>query len=112
NDSYTVHAFAIGSQGQVVTITGDEQFINQDDTFLIQRDATNTGILNFLVNGVLEYTAPLSNITQINVFGLGGNDLLTVDSTGGLIATDNGIRYDGGGGTDVLRLLQSDATVY
>ena len=40
--------------------------------------------------------------------GLGGHDTLIVDSSNGLIAVPNGIRYDGGAGTnDVLRLEQT-----
>jgi hypothetical protein len=63
--------------------------------------------IQFFENGTLEFTATLSVVTQINVFGFAGNDTLIVDSSNGLISVANGIRYDGDGGFDVLRLLQT-----
>ena len=41
------------------------------------------------------------------MFGLGGNDTLIVDSSNGLINVANGIRYDGGDGSDELQLVQT-----
>lgn len=81
----------------VINVCGDEQYVNQDDVFLLIRDAGNPAMLNVFVNGVLEGSVPMAGLNQINVFGVGGNDTLIVDSSNGLIAVPDGIRYDGDG---------------
>jgi hypothetical protein len=104
-DDYT-SAVTVTPSGEVVNVTGDEQFANQDDTIRIALDASGT-FIEFFVNGTLEYTAPRAAVTQINVNGLGGDDRLVVDSSNGVIDVDNGIRYDGGTGVDRLDLRQT-----
>ena len=102
----------------ILTICGDEQFANQDDTFLLIRDPNNPSQLQVFVNGDLEFSGPLAPFQQINVYGAGGNDNLIVDSTNGLINVPDGIRYNGDdpcpdqigagiGGFDSLTLLQT-----
>ncbi len=102
----------------VLNVCGDELFPNQDDTVRLVRNAVNPLLLEVYVNGVLEFSNFLVAIQQINVFTAGGNDLLIVDSTNGLITVPNGIRYDGDngcpgqagaglGGFDTLRLDQT-----
>jgi Dockerin type I domain/RTX calcium-binding nonapeptide repeat (4 copies) len=80
-----------------LNVCGDEQYVNQDDQFLLIRDAGNPAMLDVFVNGVLEFSGPMAGINQINVFGVGGNDTLIVDSSNGLITVPDGIRYDGDG---------------
>ena len=58
------------------------------------------------LNGALSQFQ-LSTIQQINVDGLGGNDDLIVDDSNGLINVANGIRYDGGTGSDRMELQQN-----
>ena len=91
------NASLIVDQNPVLNVCGDEQQVNQDDTIVLIRDAGNPALLNVLVNGVLEFSGPIAAFTQINVFGIGGNDNLIVDSTNGLINVPLGIRYDGDG---------------
>ena len=96
----------------VVTVFGDEGFINQDDVITITLDASGTLVLIFENDPDMSdppaFSGALAAIDQINVFGFGGNDTLIVDSSNGLIDIVNGIRYDGGSGFDELQLLQTD----
>jgi len=90
----------------VLQIFGDEDFVGQNDTITLAIDSANPSMLDVLLNTDF-YQYQLSTIDQINVFGFGGNDTLIVDSSNGLINVVNGIRYDGGGGSDGLQLLQT-----
>jgi hypothetical protein len=109
NDIYTAAVTVSGNM--VINIFGDSDFINEDDTFIIVLDQTGDFIQvwenNTAMLGTPDFTAALAAVTQINVFGFGGNDTLIVDSSNGLISVANGIRYDGDGGVDGLQLLQT-----
>jgi hypothetical protein len=112
-DLYTVGVTVAGSGGVVVNVFGDEDFTNESDNFRIVLDPSGT-FVQFFINDVLEFTYAKNAIRQINVFGLGGNDNLTVDSTNGLISLgglgsipNNGIQYDGATGFNRLSLLQT-----
>jgi len=111
----------------VLNICGDEDFVNQDDVFRLIRNAMNPLILDVYLNSIAPvFSVALAVIEQINVFGVGGNDTLIVDSSNGLITVPNGIRWDGDGacpdmdeggnagvgfgydrGIDTLQLLQT-----
>lgn len=111
----------------VLTICGDEDHVNQDDVFRIVRNAANNALVDVYVNNntnVPDAQFQLANINQINVFGVGGNDRLIVDSTNGLITVPDGIRFDGDGacpgeelgfgydrGIDTLELFQDEGPV-
>ena len=84
-----------GAGGGSINFFGDEDQTNQDDTFLLIRDPADTTMLQFFLNGNLEFEGTMANIPQVNVWGAGGNDTLIVDSTNGLISVAQGIRYDG-----------------
>ena len=90
-----------------VSITGDENGFAEDDVFTVRRIAGNTNSVEIFLNGQREYAGLLSGWQQLNIFGLGGNDTLIVDSSNGLLTFANGIRYDGGAGFDDLALLQT-----
>jgi hypothetical protein len=95
----------------VLTINGDQDFANEDDTFKLVLDPSNPDVLDVYRNSTTPIaTYELSTIAQINVNGLGGNDTLIVDSSNGLITVPNGIRYDGGIGDNTLQLLQTGGT--
>src|SRR4029079_13185583 len=79
---------------QVVDVCGDFLQPNEDDQFLVTHDATGQYI-EIYVNGNLDYIQPNAAVNQINIWGAGGNDNLTVDSSNGLITVPGGIRYDG-----------------
>ncbi len=91
------NASIVAEQQGALTICGDENGINQDDQFVLVRNDGNPQLLDVIVNGVREFQAPLVAVHQINVFGQGGNDSLTVDVSYGLIDVPGGIRYDGDG---------------
>ncbi len=86
----------VDDQG-VLNVCGDENQVNQDDEILLVRDAGNPLLLDVFVNGVLQFQGPMAAVAQVNVFGQGGNDTLTVDISFGLIDVPGGIRYDGDG---------------
>ncbi|MGI9458044.1 MAG: hypothetical protein ACR2NU_15875, partial [Aeoliella sp.] len=106
----------------ILNICGDEDHVNQDDTITLVRNAMNPLILDVFVNSVAPvFSVALALVEQINVFGIGGNDNLIVDSSNGLISVPDGIRYDGDGqcpheepaagfdrGIDTLNLTQID----
>jgi len=94
-------------------IFGDENFVGQDDTILLIRDASNPSLLDVFLDGDMEQFQ-LSVIQQISVFGLLGSDTLIVDSMNGLISLASPgfgfpgrISFDGGEGTDSLGLHQT-----
>lgn len=92
----------------ILTIVGDTDFVNEDDTIKLVRNPDNPAMLDVYLNSSSPIaTYPLAVVQQINVFGLGGNDELTVDSTNGLITAPNGIHYSGDSGANSLRLVQT-----
>jgi hypothetical protein len=90
-------------------IFGDEDFLGQDDTIRLVIDEANPSLLDVFINGELsQFQLSVIQQLQIDVFSLGGNDTLIVDSSFGLINVAGGTRYYGGDGSDALRLEQTD----
>ena len=89
--------------GSVVTVTGT----SQGDVFIIAQTGDQV-ILTFTFlnasNVAVTETRTFSAgaITEVNVNGQSGNDFLAVDNGGGLLGIT--VNYDGGFGTDTLRL--------
>src|SRR5204863_1806264 len=76
---------------------------------------SNPALLQVFVNNtsaVPDLEVPLASVQQINVFGVGGNDNLIVDSTSGLINVSGGIRYDGDGACPPDILLNDDLNIF
>ena len=91
-------ASAVLDQPGVLTICGDEDFVNQDDVIRLVRNDANPLLLDVYLNSIVPvFSTVLAGLNQINVFGQGGNDELIVDSSFGLITVPDGIRYDGDG---------------
>ena len=98
---------AVATAG-ILTINGDQDFANENDTIKLIRDPANPLMLDVYLNSATPVESyPLATIQQINVNGLGGNDTLIVDSSNGLITVPDGIHYDGGTGANVLQLVQT-----
>ncbi len=85
-------------------VNGDQDFAGENDTFILQRDSSDPSKLDVSVNGTSSQVN-LSDFSQINVNGLGGNDTLIVDSSNGLVNLP--INYDGGTGFNALKLVQT-----
>jgi hypothetical protein len=82
--------------GSVLSICGDLDFPNENDTIRLVRDPANHALLDVFINNttaVPTFSMPLGLVSQINVFTGGGNDNLIVDSSNGLINVANGIDY-------------------
>ena len=81
--------------GGVLTVTGD----NNDNTIVLSRDAAGTISVNGGVVAVTGSSATVANTSQIQIFGLGGNDVLTIDDANGPMPPAN---LSGGEGNDRL----------
>ncbi len=97
---------SVALNGGIVDFSGDSNAANTNDRLLIRLDAAGTSI-EFVENGALTDSEPLASVSQINVWGLAGDDTLTVDNGNGLIIVAGGIHYDGGAGVNSLVMQQT-----
>jgi Ca2+-binding RTX toxin-like protein len=89
-----VTAFFTASSG-VLTVTGD----SQDNTITISRNAAGSILINGGAVAVLGGSPTVANVAQMQGFGLGGNDTISLDETNGALPRAN---LFGGEGNDVL----------
>ena len=90
-----------------VPVNGDQQTPNQDDVIRVVRSGAN---LNIFRNGTLVIDQALATAPAYLINGLGGNDTLIVDYTGGNPVPAAGLSLDGGSGAaDVVRVVGSSA---
>jgi Ca2+-binding RTX toxin-like protein len=87
--------------GGILTITGDDA----DNTLIASRDAAGTILVNGGSIPVTGGVATVGNTSLIRIFGLGGNDTLTVDDGNGPMPPANLV---GGDGDDILTGSASD----
>lgn len=87
------------SSSTTVTINGDQDSVNQNDTVNVALDATGM-YLEVRINGDLEFSSPKSQVSELNILGWGGNDTLTVDFTNGNPVPAGGLMFDGATGAD------------
>ena len=78
-----------------LSVNGD----SLDNTITISRNAAGTILVNGGAVSVLGGTATVANTSQIQVFGLGGNDTITISEVNGALPKAN---LFGGAGNDVL----------
>jgi Ca2+-binding RTX toxin-like protein len=78
-----------------LTVFGD----NQDNTIAISRDAAGDILVNGGAVKVIGGRPTVANTSIVSVFGLGGNDTITMDETNGALPQAN---LFGGAGNDVL----------
>lgn len=88
----TVNAFFTGGQ---LTILGDAA----DNTIVVSRDAAGTMQINGGAIPIRGGTPTIANTTRLQIFGLGGNDALTLDETNGALPAAS---LFGGAGNDTL----------
>jgi Ca2+-binding RTX toxin-like protein len=81
--------------GGVLTATGD----NLDNNLTISRNAAGQILINGGAVQVIGGTPTVANTSQIRVFGLGGNDVITLSEVNGALPVAN---LFGGAGNDVL----------
>lgn len=99
----------------ILTITGDQDFPNENDTIRLVIDPGNPLLLDVYLNSAAPVcVVPLSAVQKIVVNSLGGNDNLIVDRTNGdPIAVPGGVAYDGGThtppGVDQLTIIGAGA---
>jgi hypothetical protein len=95
---------------QVINVSGDRDFANENDRIEVTLDPSGTFIWvwvnNPLHTGVPDYAVPKVLTSQVNVFGLGGNNTLIVDFANGNPIPAGGIHYDGGSGGTNRMILQ------
>ena len=87
-----VNAFFVGGQ---LTILGDAN----DNTIAVSRNAAGSLLVNGGSVRVLGGTPTVANTSKIQIFGLGGNDTLSLDETNGALPSAN---LFGGAGNDTL----------
>jgi Ca2+-binding RTX toxin-like protein len=89
-----VSAFFIPSAG-VLSILGD----NLDNTIAVSRDAAGTLRVNGGAVSVAGGTPTVANTAQVQIFGLGGHDTLSLDEASGALPAAS---IFGGAGNDVI----------
>ena len=90
--------------GSVLTVTGD----NHGNTITVGRDVTGLILVNGGIVTVSGGTPTVANTTQIQVFGLAGNDTLLVDDSNGAMPP---ALLNGGDGDDTLTGSAADDTL-
>lgn len=88
-------ATTAGFSAGVLSVTGD----NADNAITVSRNAAGTILVNGGAIAVTGGTATVANTSLIRVFGLGGNDTLTMSEPNGALPKAN---LFGGQGNDVL----------
>ncbi|WP_373503392.1 calcium-binding protein [Aestuariivirga sp.] len=79
----------------ILTILGD----SLEDLIILSRDPAGTILANNGAITILGGTPTVANTSLIRVFGVGGNDTLSLSETNGALP---GIEFYGGGGNDIL----------
>jgi len=87
---------ALGITGGVVTVNGDRDATDHDDTFPVEVNAGGPDLIDVTLNGTLLGSFDRNDANQLNINGLSGDDTLTVDTGNGLVDLPQGIRFDGG----------------
>ena len=90
--------------GGILTVTGD----NHDNNITVSRDAAGLILVNGGVVTVTGGTPTVANTTQVQIFGLAGNDTLTVDDANGPMPP---ALLNGGDGDDTLTGSAADDTL-
>src|SRR6185437_8985206 len=89
---------SVSLQSGVLTVNGT----SGNDQITLAVDGNDNTQLDVSVNGALQATPAAVSVNQIEVSGLAGNDVFTVDDSNGNPIPAQGIAYDGGDGFDTL----------
>ncbi len=103
------HAFLLTPATNVLTIWGDQDMPDEDDTIILRRSSTDASLVEVFVNN--DTTIPTSTFVvgdYIHVFvnGGGGNDRAVLDFSAGAPIPGGGVSVDGQSGSgDSLQLI-------
>ncbi len=101
-----VTSTVIVTPAPATTVYGDQDQANENDSIRIVRSGSNIDIFrNNLTTPVL--VEAYSTSPELIIDGLGGNDTITVDYSGGDPVPTAGLVVDGGGGDDVVSVVGS-----
>ncbi len=95
-----------------VTVNGDDGNVVRNDAITLRRSASNPANLEILVNGQLQHTRAISATNNLRVFGLGGDDKLTIDNRMGAISLPTALplQFDGGAGSNSVTIAGGTAS--
>ncbi|HEV8292216.1 MAG TPA: DUF3466 family protein, partial [Tepidisphaeraceae bacterium] len=103
------HAFLLAPAGNVLTISGDQDTPDQNDTILLRRSSTNPSSVEvFLNNNTSTPSSTFVAADYIHLFvnGGGGNDRIVLDFSDGVPFPPGGVSVDGqGGDLDSLQIV-------
>src|SRR5262249_19292062 len=90
-------ALMVRLNGGTLPVSGDTDFPNENDSFILQLNPTDPMSLDVLLNGQLLTTIGRQFVDRIVVDGKGGDDTLTLDYSNGMFTLPGGIQFTGGG---------------
>jgi probable HAF family extracellular repeat protein len=103
------HAFLLAPAGNVLTISGDQDTPDQDDTILLRRSSTDPSSVEVFLNNntsTPSSTFIVAEYLHLFVNGGGGNDHIILDFSGGVPFPAGGASVDGqGGDLDSLQVI-------
>jgi hypothetical protein len=102
-------ALLVRINGGTLPVTGDADFPNENDAFLLRLNPTDPMSLDVVVNGQLLGTIGRQLIDRVVVDGKGGDDTLTLDYSNGMFTVPGGIQFTGGSGTDTIAVTADAA---
>lgn len=95
----------------ILRIDGDQDAPNQDDSIRIVSDSNYLDVYLNNTSSVPTFRRDLATLQQVIVNGLGGNDTIWVDGSGGNPVPRGGFVIDGGVGNDTLGIAGATALV-
>jgi probable HAF family extracellular repeat protein len=102
------HAFLLSPATNVLTINGDQNTPDQDDTILLRRSASDSSLVEIFVNNntsTPSSTFVAADYLHLIVNGGGGNDRIVPDFSAGVPFPSGGASIDGQSAGDSLEIV-------